>query len=75
MPPVSNAPVLLRWSSEGLGSGQFSLEAVPETKTFKLPFSLEVGQVASVEVDVIGNGYTPVGYREILGYFDKAGSI
>lgn len=75
MPPVSNAPVLLRWSSEGLGSGQFSLEAVPEAQTFTLPFSLEVGQVASVEVDVIGNGYTPVGYREILGYFDKAGSI
>ena len=68
------APIVLQWRSEGNGSGAFSLEPKPEQQEYEFPFTLKMGEVATIDVVATGQGFSPVGRREILGYFDRAGS-
>ena len=71
---VNGTPVVLQWSSVGRGSGAMSLEATSDVQQFEFPFTLEMGEIATIDIDAVGEGFTPVGRREILGYFDRAGS-
>ncbi len=70
--PTSN--VVLTWTSGDAGAGTFVLRSDKTQHTMTFPFTLEMGQVASVDVAVEGDGFTPIGRQEILGYFDRAGS-
>lgn len=70
----SKTPVILQWRSALHGSGAFSLQPEKQSQQFEFPFTLEMGEVATIDVVVTGEGYTPIGSREILGYFDRAGS-
>lgn len=74
VPGAPLAAVVLNWNSPGRASGSFVLEPTAESQTLVFPFTMDMGEIATVDVEVSGEGFTPIGRQEILGYFDRAGS-
>lgn len=63
-------PCVLRWSSKAAGSGEFLLENNGESQVFEVPVEAKEGEVITMTVECVGQGFTPVSGAEILGYID-----